>query len=144
MIMYDRPTLEELLAAVAFFLHERVQPAVEGDAKLADETRISAEVIATAIRQLNAGSEPLRAAWKRLDYVMASPLPLPDDPFALGDGLLERERKLCEAINSGFYDTLPRRAALFEHLKLSAQSQLEVSNPAFLESLALEDQKRSE
>jgi hypothetical protein len=140
--MYDRPTLEELLAAVHFYVQERVQPAVAGDARLAEETRIAGEAIALVLRQLRAGVEPLRAEWQRLDYVLGRSVPFPADPTDAEDGLRERERKLCEWINAGLYDLPARRAALFEHLMLNVRAQLEIANPSFLEELAQEDQNR--
>ena len=142
MTMYDRPTLEELLAAVQLYIQERVQPAVQADARLAEETRIAGEAIAIALRQLEAGTEPLQAAWQRLDFVLGRPVPFPADPTQAEDGLRERERKLCEWINAGLYDLPARRAALFEHLLLSVRAQLEVANPALLLELAQEDRTR--
>jgi hypothetical protein len=142
--MYDRPTTAELLEAVRTHLINEVIPSLKAkDEKLVAQTTIAANVLAIVTREMQFEAEHLRAEWMRLNFVQNTtpPPPMPTDVKDIRQALAERNRKLCEEITSGRYDYQPQRAALFEHLLVTARTQLEVANPQFLEALALEDER---
>ena len=88
---------------------------------------------------MQAYADHLRAEWNGLNFVQNVTMPAPGDAEGLRATLAERNRKLCQEIDAGRYDQMPQRAALFEHLLMTVQTQLEVANPRFLQALAAED-----
>jgi uncharacterized protein DUF6285 len=139
--MYDRPTIAELLEAVRTHLEKQVIPEIHDDRKLYYQTLVAVNVLRIIEREMQTGTEQIREEWLRLNYVQGVDTLLPSASGKAPDALADRNRKLCEEIKAGRYDYLPQRAALFEHLLLTTRQQLEVSNPKFLESLAMEGQK---
>jgi hypothetical protein len=137
--MYDSPTLSQLLDAVRYHLESQVIPAVENDRKLYYQTLVAINVLHIVQRELLMSPDHLRAEWHRLNFVQNVTMPLPNTVNELRAALAERNRKLCQEIDAGRYDYMPQRAALFEHLLMTAQTQLEVANPRFLGALAAED-----
>src|SRR5262245_9172231 len=137
--MYDRPTLSQLLDAVRHHLESQVVPAVETDRKLYYQSLVAINVLQLAQRELLLNGDHLRAEWNGLDFVQKVTMSAPGDAESLRATLAERNRKLCQEIDAGRYDQMPQRAALFEHLLMTAQTQLEVANPRFLQALAAED-----
>lgn len=140
--MYDRPTLAELLEAVRAHLENQIVPLLKDDRKRYFQTLVAVNVLRVAERELLLSAEHLQAEWQRLNYVQKLDTLIPADPQAARDALAERNRKLSMQINDGDFDTAPQQAALFEHLLQTAVEQLQVANPKFLQSLALEDAER--
>lgn len=140
--MVDRPTLVELLDAVRAHLENHIVPLLKEDRKRYFQTLVAVNVLRIAERELLLSAEQTQAEWARLNYVQKQDTPIPADPRAARDALAERNRKLCVQINDGDYDSNPQQAALFEHLLQTAFEQLQVANPRFLQSLALEDDER--
>lgn len=138
--MTNHPTINQLLLAVRSHLEKQVVPALDTDDKLHDQTVIALDMLRMIERELQFGSEYLREEWTRLDFVQGVTMPIPDSSEKIKPALAERQRKLCEEINNGRYDFQPQQAALYEHLLLTTRRQLEVSNPHFLKTLALEEQ----
>jgi hypothetical protein len=141
--MYDKPTLSELLDAVYHHLENRLLPALSHDPKLVYETRAALDVLKIAERELTMSLEHLRSEWARLNFLLDAAAPMPADPAEAAAALAERNRRLCDQIASGAYDSGAKRAALFEHLLMTAHAQLEVSSPDFLQTLAREDEDRN-
>jgi hypothetical protein len=141
--MYDRPTLSELLDAVRIHLDHSVVEAVQEDRKLYFQTLVAINALRIIEREMHAGFGPLQAEWGRLNFLQKVEKSLPTHPDEARAALAERNRKLCEEIVAGRYDYAPQRAALFEHLLMTTHEQLEIANPRFLETLAIEDEKRA-
>src|SRR5262245_46670117 len=137
--MYDRPTISELIDAVRTHLEKQVIPVTTEDRKLYYQTLVAINVLKIIEREMEGGTEHLKEEWTRLNYVQNVTAPFPKEAEEVLPALAERNRKLCEEINSGRYDYMPGRAALFEHLLVTTRKQLEVANPRFLETLADED-----
>jgi hypothetical protein len=140
--MYDRPTAAELLDAVRAYLQDQIVPVVRADRRLYYQTLVAIHVLGTINREMRAHVEHLHEEWKRLNYVQDVKTPMPPDEESLRAALAERNKRLCEDIAAGRYDSSARRAALFEHLVSTTREQLEAANPRFLQALALEDQQR--
>lgn len=142
-MMYDRPTIAELMDAIRNHLETQIIPAVHDDRKLYYQTLIAANLMKIIEREMQTGAEQLREEWTRLNFVQGVDMLYPGDSNKVRDSLAERNRQLCEEIKAGRYDYQPKRAALSEHLLVTTRQQLEVSNPKFLETLAAEDKKSS-
>jgi hypothetical protein len=142
--MYDRPDVEQLLAAVRAHLEEAVIPAVKGDGKLYFQTLVAANVLRVAERELALRDDHAAAEWLRLDgldsLILARTIqPQPTNPSDAQHRLRLRNARLCEDIRNGRLDAPRGRTALLEHLLANARAQLQVANPKFLETLAQED-----
>jgi hypothetical protein len=140
--MYDKPNLAQLFDALRLYLESAVTPAVQDDRKLYYQTQVAINVLDIIERELEMEADHLKMEWKRLNFVQNNVLPMPSDIAELRGALAERNRKLCEEIGAGRYDHEPQRSALFEHLLVSAHSQLEVANPQYLQSLAAENMNK--
>jgi hypothetical protein len=124
----DRPHAAELLAAARDALAAELVPA------LPEALRYTGLMIANAIaiaeRELMTGDTAARAELERLGRL----LPECAAPPAAGElsAALERyNRRLAEDIRNGGFDG-ERRGALLEHLRLTTEEKLAVSNPKAL------------
>ena len=140
--MYDRPTLIELLDAVRIHLEDQIVPLLKDDRKRYYQTLVAVNVLRIAERELIMDGEHAQAEWQRLNFVQQTDTPLPADPEAAKAELDERNRLLAVQIAAGEFDHNPRLAILYEHLLQTAVEQLQVANPHFLQSLALEAAER--
>src|SRR5262245_56846823 len=141
--MYDRPDIFQLLGAIRTYLQDEIIPSTNGDRKQCDEARVAINVLDIVEREVQMSAEHVQTEWMRLNFVQNVATPLPADGVEARQALAERNRKLCEEISAGRYDFVPQRSALFEHLLMSAHAQLEVANPEFLQTLAVEDAKHT-
>lgn len=130
--MYDKPTLTELIDAARGHLETHVIPAIKGDARLYFQTLVAINVLKIAEREITLRPQHTRAVWSRLNMLFDDYPFYPEDPQAVELRLQERDRRLCEAINAGAYDTPEKERALFEHLKAAAREGMEVANPVLL------------
>jgi hypothetical protein len=122
--MQDRPTYDELLAAVERFLDEQIVPHVEGARGF--HARVAANVIRTVRRELEREEEALDREWAGLDALLdAAPRP-PTRP-ALRAALAQRNEELCRRIREGAVDR-----AVTGHVRATVRDKLLVTNPAWL------------
>lgn len=141
--MYDRPDIFQLLDAVKVYLQNEVVPALKEDRKRYYQALVAVNLIGVVAREIHMRADHLYAEWDRLNFVQDVAAPVPPDVNEARAALAERNRTFCEEIKAGRYDIAPGRSALFEHLLITAHTQLEVSSPKFLEALAIEDAKRA-
>lgn len=124
--MQDRPTYDELLAAIEYFLDNEIVPHVEGARGF--HGRVAANAIRIIRRELAAEDEHLREEWRGLDALLGAQ-PMPETRAALREALLLRNHDLGERIRSGERDD----ADAFQHVRRTVRAKLEVSNPRWLE-----------
>lgn len=128
--MQDRPTYSELLEAVQHFIETDAVPALDGPKKF--HARVAANVLAIIRRELENDEVQSRAEWARLDALMGSAEPRPDQRTAVARRLRERTEELCERIRRGDADGGAWRAAVLAHLRQTVTDKLAVANPKFL------------
>ncbi|OGO52451.1 MAG: hypothetical protein A2148_02750 [Chloroflexi bacterium RBG_16_68_14] len=128
--MQDRPTYDELLAAVERFLDEEIVPNSEGARRF--HGRVAANVIRIVRRELEREEEQLAGEWAGLDGLLG-PAEQPQGRSALRDAIAARTEELCGRIRAGEADSGPFRAAVLAHLRRAVRDKLLVSNPAWLE-----------
>jgi hypothetical protein len=127
--MYDRPHLDELIAAARTHLESVVIPVTKSiNHKLYFQTLVAVNVLRVAERELALGQAHFKAEWSRLNMLMGEEA-LPADPADWNTALASRNARLCAEIREGKHDD---NAALFSHLKACATEQLEVANPKWL------------
>jgi hypothetical protein len=123
--MQDRPTYDELLAAVEYFLDTEIVPNVPGARGF--HARVAANAIRIVRRELELDDEQLSAEWAGLDGLLG-PAPRPEGRAALRFALRERNEALCEAIRGDQADA----AAVFAHVRATVRDKLRVSDPELL------------
>jgi hypothetical protein len=129
--MFDHPTAAELIAAARAQIEQNVIPALV-EPRLRFQTLVAANVLAVAERELAAGEAYLAAAWGRLAALENSDAELPAGA-ALREAVARQSQRLCERIRAGAYDEGPQRQALLAHLRQTAEDELAVANPRYLE-----------
>jgi len=127
--MQDRPTHDELLAAVEHFLDAEIVPNVPGSRGF--HARVAANAIRIVRRELSSEEELLAAEWSGLDAVLG-PAERPADREQLRTALRERNEALCELIRGGDSDgeVAPQ---VFDHVRRTVRDKLTVSDPPLLE-----------
>jgi hypothetical protein len=129
--MFDHPTAAELIAAARMQLEQQVIPSI-AEPRLRFQTLVAANVLAIVERELAAGEALLAAAWRRMDKLERSGAEQPAGE-ALRAAVEAQTRRLCQDIRAGNYDDGPARQALLAHLRHTAEQELAVANPRFLE-----------
>ena len=126
--MQDRPTYDELLAAVERFLDDEIVPNVPGSRGF--HARVAANAIRTVRRELEMEDEHLRAEWAGLDAILGE-APLPSTLNNIRAGLRTRNEELCALIRSG---DLPVKdpSAVRDHIRQIVEAKLRVTNPGLL------------
>jgi hypothetical protein len=129
--MYDHPTAAELIAAARMQLEQQVIPGI-AEPRLRFQTLVAANVLAIVERELVTGEAHLAAAWQRAAELQGETA---DQPAGeeLRAAVAEQARRLCANIRAGVYDEGPHRRALLTHLRRTAEEELLVANPRFLE-----------
>ena len=127
--MQDRPTLNELLQAVTHFLDEEVVPNLDGSRQF--YCRVAANMLRTAMRELEHEDDDLAAEWKRLNSLL-SPEERPTTRAGVQQALRRRTGELCERIQRGEADAGPYRSLVLAHLRESVREKLVVSNPQWV------------
>jgi hypothetical protein len=128
--MQDRPTHDELLAAVESFLDDQIVPNVKGAGGF--HARVAANVVRIVRRELQHEEEHLRAEWSGLDTLLGPQDP-PDDRGALRDSLRQRNIDLCDRIRGGDADSNPFRGQTLAHVRETVRHKLLVTDPRLLE-----------
>ncbi len=127
--MQDRPTYDELLAAVERFLSEEIVPNTEGARRF--HARVAANVLGIVRRELEREEQQLAAEWSGLDGLLAPAKP-PKSRAALREALGARTADLCQRIRAGEADAGPFREAVIRQVRRTIRDKLLVSNPGWL------------
>ncbi len=127
--MQDRPTHDELLAAVEHFLDAEIVPNVPGSRGF--HARVAANAIRIVRRELSSEEELLAAEWSGLDAVLG-PAERPARRQQLRTALRERNEALCALIRGGDRDDEAARQ-VFDHVRRTVRDKLTVSDPPLLE-----------
>ena len=127
--MQDRPTYEELLAAIERFLDEEIVPNTSGSRGF--HARVAANAVRTILRKLEAEDEQLTAEWTGLDALLGA-RERPASRAALRKAIAGRNEALCERIRKGDADQGSFRNQAVKHIGRSVQAKLSVSNPNLL------------
>jgi len=127
--MQDRPTHDELLAAVEHFLDAEIVPNVPGSRGF--HARVAANAIRIVRRELSSEEELLAAEWSGLDAVLG-PAERPAGREQLRTALHERNEALCALIRGGDSDDEAARQ-VFDHVRRTVRDKLTVSDPPLLE-----------
>ena len=128
--MQDRPTCDELLAAVERFLDTEIVPNMPGSRGF--HARVAANVIRIVRRELESQEEQLAAEWAGLDRLLGEQEP-PAGQRALTETLRARNDDLCKRIRAGEADSGDYSDAVFAHVRGTVRAKLSVSDPALLE-----------
>jgi hypothetical protein len=128
-MMQDRPTYDELLAAVERLLDEEIVPNSEGARRF--QARVAVNVIRIVRRELEREEEQLAAEWAGLDELLGT-VERPEGRAALREALRARSDELCQRIRSGDADLGPFRDAAINHLRRTVRDKLLVSNPRWI------------
>jgi hypothetical protein len=129
--MYDHPTAAELIAAARMQLEQQVIPSI-AEPRLRFQTLVAANVLAIVERELAAGAAHLAAAWRRVAELQGDTAD-PPTGAALRAAVAAQAQQLCAGIRADVYDDRPRRRALLAHMRHTAEEELLVANPRFLE-----------
>ena len=122
----DRPTREELLAAVQSFLEMELVPTLEGTKKF--HARVAVNVLAIVRRELASEVQFNIAEWLRLDEILGV-APMPSDEVERREAIALRTRVMCELIRHGDADEgLPRRRIL-DHVRQTVKDKLSITDP---------------
>jgi uncharacterized protein DUF6285 len=132
--MQDRPTVEELLAAVRAFLEDEVVPALDGRRRF--HALVAANVLGIVGRQLAREPDDLAAEWRRLAALLGAPGEPPADAGALHAAARALTETLCARIRAGDADAGPFAVAVRAHLEATARAKLAVDNPRLLDGSA--------
>ena len=128
--MQDRPTYDELLAAVEHFLDSEIVPNVAGSRGF--HARVAANAIRIVRRELSNENDVLTAEWSGLDTVLG-PAERPTGREELRSALRERNEALCALIRSGEADDGEAERKVFEHVQGTVRNKLTVSDPTLLD-----------
>ena len=131
--MFDHPTAAELIAAARMQLEQLVIPSI-AEPRLRFQTLVAANVLAIVERELTAGHAHMAAAWQRAAELQGEPNEQPAGE-ALHAAVTAQARRLCADIRAGAYDDQLRSRALLTHLRRTAEEELLVANPRFLERM---------
>ena len=126
--MQDRPTAEELLAAVRAFLEDDVVPALDGPRRF--HARVAANVLAIVARELDGEDARLRAEWAALVTLLGRDASAPPDGLpALRAAVREATEELAARVRRGDADAGPFRDAVRAHVRAVVREKLNVANP---------------
>ena len=128
--MQDRPSYDELLAAVEQFLDAEIVPNVPGSRGF--HARVAANAIRIVRRELSSEEDQLAAEWSGLDALL-SPADRPAGREDMRTALRERNEALCKLIRGGDADDGEAAVKVFEHVQRTVRDKLTVSDPALLE-----------
>ncbi len=127
--MQDRPTFDELLAAVERWLDEQV--VARGEGALRYQGRVAANVIRIVRRELEHEDEQLAREWEGLDGLLGAS-ERPGTRSSLREALALRNETLCARIRAGDADEGPFRDTVLSHLRQTVRDKLAVTNPGWL------------
>ncbi len=129
--MFNHPTAAELIAAARMHLEQQVIPTIN-EPRLRFQTLVAANVLAIVERELSSAGDFWADAWRRM-AVLEGETGEPPFGMELVAAVEQQNRRLCERIRSGMYDSSSARRVLLAHLRRSAEEELRVANPRYLE-----------
>ena len=124
--MQDRPTADELLDAVAGFLHGDVMSNTTGRVNF--HARVAGNVLQMLRRELREVEGQLAREWAGLDGLLG-PQTAPASRDEMGAALVQRNGTLAGRIRRGGFDDEGVREVLVRHLRSAVHDKLVVSNP---------------
>lgn len=124
--MQDRPTVDELLEAVALFLREDVMANTQG--RTAFHARVAANAVDMVRREIRTIEEHYAREWDGLDHLLGVE-PMPPHLDQIGEALKQRNHVLSARIREGDADHGEWRTAVYAHLLQTIRDKLVVSNP---------------
>jgi hypothetical protein len=124
--MQDRPTKDELLAALERFLDEQVVVKTQG--ALSFNGRVAANVVRMLRREIEQEDAALEREWAGLDALLGSE-ERPETRAAMRKALSARNEALCERIRDDAINT----ARVAAHMRQTVQDKLLVTNPGWLD-----------
>lgn len=127
--MQDRPTFDELLAAVEHFLDTEIVPNVPGSRGF--HARVSANAIRIIRRELELEDAHLSAEWDGLDALLGAET-RPGDRAGVRSELRRRNEELCERIRAGGADEGDFAERASAHVRATVADKLRVTNPDLL------------
>jgi hypothetical protein len=127
--MQDKPTIDELLAAVEHYLDNEIVPNVPGSRGF--HGRVAANVIRTVRRELQMEGEHLLAEWEGLDAILG-PCPMPGSLGEAREALRRRNSELAARILRGEADEGDFAGQVFAHVRDTVRRKIEVSDPDLL------------
>jgi hypothetical protein len=127
--MQDRPTYDELLAAVEYFLDTEIVPNVPGARGF--HGRVAANAIRIVRRELEREDEALAAEWAGLDALLGPATP-PIARSQLREALRERNEELCAQIRDGHADAGAFAGHVYEHVRGVVREKLRATDPELL------------
>jgi Domain of unknown function (DUF6285) len=125
----DRPTFDELLAAVEYFLDTEIVPNVPGARGF--HGRVAANAIRIVRRELEREDEALAAEWAGLDALLG-PAAVPIGRAQLRAALGERNEAFCEQIRSGNADAGEFAVRVVAHVRGVVREKLRATDPELL------------
>ncbi len=135
--MQDRPNANELIEAVAGFLQRELVPTVT-DPRLRFRALVAANVLSIVARELQVGSEPLRAEWQGVARILGRTDEPPADDRTLREAILAMNREWCRHIRAGEMDAEPLYSTSLEQATAIVIDKLRVANPRYLERLKVQ------
>lgn len=127
--MQDRPTFDELLAAVEYFLDTEIVPNVPGARGF--HGRVAANAIRIVRRELEREDEALAAEWAGLDSLLG-PATMPIGRAQLRAALRARNEAFCAQIRDGHADEGDFAAGVRDHLRAVVREKLRTTDPELL------------
>jgi hypothetical protein len=127
--MQDRPTFDELLAAVENYLDTEIVPNVPGARGF--HGRVAANAIRIVRRELAREDEALATEWAGLD-ALVGPEPAPIPRAELRAALKRRNEALCERIRAGEADEGAFARQVADHVLATVREKLRSSDPELL------------
>jgi len=124
--MQDRPTIDELLEAVARYLREDAMANTQGRTNF--HARVAMHVVEMLRREISTIEEHYAREWDGLDHLLGVQ-PMPPHMNAMREALVDRNRALSEKIRAGEADASEWRLAVMSHLNRVIHDKLTVSNP---------------
>jgi hypothetical protein len=133
--MYDHPTAAELIAAARMQIERNVVPTLT-EPRMRFQTLVATNVLAIVERELAGAEAHLAAAWQRMAELLGdNTATRPPAGMELHAAVAAQSLALSNAIRAGAFDAGPRRQALIAHLRSTAEAELAVANPRYLERL---------
>ena len=108
--MQDRPTVDELLEAVAGYLREDVMANTSGRTNF--HGRVAMNAVEMIRREIATIEDHYSREWDGLDHLLGVQ-PMPPHISAVREGLIERNRNLSSRIRAGEADSGDWRKAVF-------------------------------
>lgn len=127
--MQDRPSVDELLEAVAGFLQDDVMPNTSG--RISFHARVASNVLQTLRRELASEEEYIDREWRGLDALLGEEA-RPASLAATRTETVRRNETLSQQIREGAADADPFRQSVLDHLKTVTRDKLAVSDPKVL------------